>query len=90
MAAQGSRVTASITVAVHTQQSSAIVLCPRVGRNGLKSHQEKCRLDIRNNFFSERVVGHWHSLPRESPSLEVFQNSGEVALRDVVSGQCWW
>ena len=30
---------------------------------------------------------HWHRLPREvvgSPSLEVFQNRGDVALRDVV------
>jgi len=32
---------------------------------------------------------HWHSLPRvvvESPSLEGFENRGDVALRDVVSG----
>jgi len=25
----------------------------------------------------------------ESPSLEVFQNCGDVALRDVVSGHGW-
>ena len=32
-------------------------------------------------------------LPREvvgSLSLEAFQNRGDVALRDVGSGQCWW
>ena len=32
-------------------------------------------------------------LPREvvgSPSLEVFRNRRDVALRDVVSGQYWW
>ena len=32
---------------------------------------------------------HWHRLPREveeSPSMELFQNHGDVALRDVVSG----
>ena len=47
------------------------------------------RLGIRRCFFSYSVVMQCHRLPREvvgSPSLEVFHNHGDVALRDVGSG----
>ena len=46
-------------------------------------------MDMRNNFFSERAVRHWHRLLRvmmENPSLEVFRNHGDVAHGDMVSG----
>lgn len=44
--------------------------------NGLRLHQERCRLGIRKNFFIRRAVYHWNRLSREM-DMEMVESPSE-------------
>ncbi|KFO72964.1 hypothetical protein N303_01248, partial [Cuculus canorus] len=55
--------------------------------NGYKLERGRFRLDIGRNFFTMRVVRHWHRLPREAvdaPSLAVFKARLDKALGSLI------
>ena len=59
----------------------------RTRGNGLKLTQGRVRLDIRRKFFTQGVVTHWNSLPKEvveAPPLEALKARLDVALGTLV------
>ena len=59
----------------------------RTKGKGFKLRQGKFRVDIRSNFFTQRVVTHWNRFSREfvdAPSLEAFKASLDVAPGSLV------
>ena len=65
----------------------SLVTSNRTQGNGMKLCQGKFRWDVRKRFFTERVVGHWNSLPWEvdkAPSLSEFNEHVDDALSPMV------
>jgi len=63
------------------------VCCDRTRSNSFKLRESRFRLDIRKNFFTMRVVKHWHRLPTEmvdAPSLETFKPRLDEALSNLI------
>ena len=59
----------------------------RTRGNGLKLRQGRFSLDIRRNFFTQRVVTQWNRLPEEvvdAPLLEAFKARLDVSLGSLV------
>ena len=54
----------------------------RTRENGFKLEEGRFRLDIKNEFFSMRVVRHWNLLPREA--VNVFKARLDGALSNLV------
>jgi len=61
--------------------------CNRTRQNGFRLKEGRFRLDVRKKFFTTSVVKHWNGLPSEvvdAPSLQTFEVSFEVALRNLI------
>ena len=59
----------------------------RTRGNGFKLEEGRFKVDIRETFFTMRVVKPWNRLPREvveAPSLETFKTRLDRALRNLI------
>ena len=59
----------------------------RTRGNRFKLKEKRFRLHLRKKFFTQKVMRHWHRLPREAvdaPSLEVFKARLDRALGSLI------
>lgn len=68
---------------------SSLVMTETTARNSLKLCQERFRLTVREIFFTERLVRHWHRLQGSggvTPSLEVCRDQEDFGAASWVPG----
>jgi len=61
--------------------------CNKTRVNGFKLKEGRFRLDMKNKFFTMRVVKHWNGLSREvedAPPLETFKVTLDGALSNLI------
>ena len=69
------------------EEPSVRTRCNRTRGNGFKLEEGRFRLDIRNKFFTVRVLRHWSRLPSkavDARSLEVFKARLDRTLSNLV------
>lgn len=73
---------------VQGAEELCFIVGDRTWVNGMKLHQDRFRFDILgNDFFVQKVVGHWNRLPREvvmTWGLPEFRKHLENTVRNVV------
>lgn len=61
-----------------------LVSSARLCGNNSKLSQGRLRLDIRKHLFTERVVKHWNSLPREVVDALVYKRHLDNTLNNML------
>ena len=59
------------------------------GAHSYKLKKQRCNATFRQNFFTQRIVDRWNSLPAEvteAPSLNAFKNTVDLFMRDYMYG----
>ena len=68
-------------------QLFTLVVCDGTRGNEVKLEEGRSRLDVREKFFTERLVRCWNRLPRDivdAPALEVFKARLDEALHNLI------